>query len=153
MWNYDHEEAIAKSKSEKLLMKFMDKHFLSQYVDVKTRQQNILDLCLTNNDRLVHHVTSEKHELSDHNVIEIIIPHTEFSSSSTHQLSTKEELQGFNAIDLFKANYDCISSDLDQIDWDTLWCNSTLEEFPKVLQNTVLEVCQKHAPRKVQGKA
>ena len=50
----------------KTLLTFMEKNFLSQYVDVKTRQNNILDLCLMNTDRLVLQVNSEPTKLSDH---------------------------------------------------------------------------------------
>ena len=148
MWTYDSNDATFKSESEKSLMKFMEKYFLSQYVDVRTREQNILDLCLTNNDRLVHHVTSEKHELSDHNVIEILVPHTEFDIPGKHNLPPQKKLHGFNALNLFKANYDNICTELGAINWDALWNDSTLEDFPKLLQNTVLEICKKHAPAK-----
>ena len=150
IWNNQSEDAQAKSESEKALIKFMNKYFLCQYVDVSTRQQNILDLLLTNNDRLVHHVTSEKHEkLSDHKVVEIMIPSTEISVLNKKQTSfNKPQLQGFNALDFHKANFENISTSLDEIDWDTLWANSTIEEFPKLLQSTVLQICKKHSPAK-----
>ena len=149
LWNFDCDTVEAKSESEKSL-KFMNKYFLCQYVDVKTREHNILDLLLTNNDRLVHHVKSEKHEkLSDHNVVEIMVPHTELGASDKHcNSSSKPELKGFNALDLSKANFENISAAFNEVDWDDLWENSTLEEFPTLLQSTVLQICEKHTPAK-----
>ena len=92
----------------------MNKYFLSQYIDVKTRGENILDLCMTNNDRLAHHTTTEKHELSDDNVVEIMVPITEFITPNKHKsLHNQEELKGFNAINLFRANFDAISAELE----------------------------------------
>ena len=82
MWKYNCENMGNSSESEKLLLNFMNKFFLCQYVDVKTREENILDLLLTNNDRLVHHVQSEKHEISDHNVVEVLIPNSVFEGPS-----------------------------------------------------------------------
>ena len=127
----------------------MNKFFLCQYVDVKTRDKNILDILLSNNDRLVQHVQSEKHEISDHNVVEIIIPNSELSAPPNHfSTPSKPELQGFNALDLSSANFENLLAELDEINWDTLWSNSTLEVFPKELQTTVLKVCKKHTPIK-----
>jgi hypothetical protein len=41
-------------KSCRALLSFMSKHFLSQYVKCPTRGSNVLDIFLTNNDRLVY---------------------------------------------------------------------------------------------------
>ena len=97
----------------------------------------------------MQHVQSEKHEISDHNVVEIFIPNSELSAPP-NQFSTplKPELQGFNALDLSRANFENISADLNEVDWDALWSNSTLDNFPKVLQTTVLNICKKHTPIK-----
>ena len=45
----------------------MNNHFLCQSIDIANRKDNILDLLLTNSDR-------EKHEMSDDNLVEILIP-------------------------------------------------------------------------------
>ena len=49
------------------LLNFMNNHFLCQSIDIANRKDNILDLLLTNSDR-------EKHEMSDDNLVEILIP-------------------------------------------------------------------------------
>ena len=134
----------------------MNDHFLCQYIDLATREYNILDLCLTNNDRLVQHLKSEKHKISDHNVVEIVIPKSELALSSDKSLSPKNtdtSLQGFNALNLFDGDYTAISADLQLIDWDTIWSSSSLEDFPQKLSDIVLGICKKHCPKKVLNKS
>ena len=148
MWTVSSEDVVAQSESEIMLKNFMNNNFLCQYVDVATRNQNILDLCLSNNDRLVQQVTSEKHEISDHNVVEIRVPSSEFKLTTYGTDSSKPSLYGFNALDLHSANFDKISETLNEINWENEWQNSSLEEFPKILQSLVLDACVKHAPQK-----
>ena len=112
MWTVNSDIAVPVSISEKTLMNFMNDNFLCQYVNVPTRNQNILDLVLTNNDRLIQHVKSEKHALlSDHNLVEIIIPQNEIGKIKV-PVTDVANLQDFNALDLLNANYDDIAKDL-----------------------------------------
>ena len=144
-------EILPKSINECSLINFLNNHFLCQYIDLATRQFNILDLCLTNNDRLVQHLQSEKHKISDHNIVEITIPNCELTQCVDTSLPTENSslvLNGFNALNLFKGDFSAISEDLDQVDWDSLWSSSSLEEFPQIMSETVLEICRKHCPLK-----
>ena len=108
-------------------------------------------MLLSNSDCLVQHVSSEKHEISDHNLVEIMIPTTEIFSTPTGVKDINEvEPQGFRALNLFNADFSRIADDLDQVDWEHLWSQSTLEDFPKLLYDVVLEVCKKSTPLKIQ---
>ena len=53
----------------KSLLGFMSEHFLSQYVNVPTRNDNILDLLLTNNSNLILHTSADKTPMSDHKIV------------------------------------------------------------------------------------
>ena len=82
---------------------------------------------------------------------EIFIPYDELTVGSPSNLSTNNistNLQGFNALDLFKADYNAISADLEKVDWDSVWSSSSLEEFPEKLRDIVLDACKKHSPPK-----
>ena len=94
LWKVGQNDVTAKSKSEHYLLNFMSDHFLCQYIDQPTRSSNILELLLTNNERLVCHMKSERHVLfSDHNVLELNIPGKELlpskSNNSNEQTPTK----------------------------------------------------------------
>ena len=150
LWKVDNNHVVATSDSEKKLMQFMNTNFLSQYIDVATREMNILDLFISNNDRLVQHTLSEKHKISDHNLVEIMIPHSDIFPNDTLTSKLNEvELHGFNALDLYNADFSKITESLANINWEDLWANSTLEKFPATLQKVVLEICVKHCSLKL----
>ena len=151
LWKANETETVPKTSNECSLINFMNNHFLCQYINIRTRQSNILDLCLTNNHYLVQHLISTKLEISDHNVVEITIPNCELTycvDSSLSKVQRDKKLKGFNALNLFKGDFSAISNDLEQINWDELWSSSSLDEFPQLLSNTVLEVCRRHCPLK-----
>ena len=56
----------------KAVLSFMSETLLSQYVDVPTRNNNILDVFLTNNSNLVLHTSAEETKLSDHNIVTVL---------------------------------------------------------------------------------
>ena len=51
------------------LLSFMESNFLSQLVMEPTRNNNILDLLLTNNDRIFSQTKVFNTSLSDHNIV------------------------------------------------------------------------------------
>ena len=136
------------SKAETLLLQFMQNNLLSQYVTQPTRQRNILDLFLTNNPNLVLQTSSEETNISDHNIVSI---------QTTHQLAANKESSKpnfddhtFRSLNLQKADFEKINSQLSSIDWDLLKSISTVEEFPELFRLTVLQVCMDNSPTKSQ---
>ena len=150
LWLFNCEKVTATSLSEKWLIDFTNELFLSQCVDVPTRQNNILDLFLTNRSNLVYNISSVKTELSDHNMIDILLPVGELLPKSVtySPVVTKTTLSGFHALNLFKADFNSIIAELNEINWESIFNSSTLEDFPKLLQKTVLKICQDHTPLK-----
>ena len=61
------------AKSAEELLNFMSVNLMNQHVDVPTRGTNILDLLLSNNDRLISHVTARSTEMSDHEIVDIAL--------------------------------------------------------------------------------
>ena len=150
MWNANSEIINSTSGDEEKLSNFMTCHLLSQYVQVPTRDHNILDLCLTNVDKLIYQVSSEKTILSDHNIVNILLSAGELSIEKipTPPLSVP---CGFQSLNLFDADFTKISNELSTIDWQSVWKASNLEDFPNVLYSTVLNVCKKFTPIKSQA--
>ena len=48
------------------LIDFMNTHLLPQFVNVPTRKEKILDLCLSNHSSMIKNVNSKDIKLSDH---------------------------------------------------------------------------------------
>ena len=105
LWSPSSELVIGSSANEKCLLNFLDRHFLVQYVDVATRNSNILDLAITNNDCLFSHIKSESTILSDHNLVELLLS-PEFQSGNTLKKRDPPavEQSGFQPLNLFKAD-------------------------------------------------
>ena len=115
LWTTSSDEVSPKSNSEVNLVNFMHKNFLCQYIDTPTREGNILDLLLCNSDRLVQHVSSEKHEISDHNIVDILIPPSEIVPPAPKAKGQNTQSQeGFNSLNLFHADFDKISEGLEE---------------------------------------
>ena len=151
LWNTSSEQVLARSINEIKLVEFLDSHFLAQYVDIATRNNNILDLFITNNDRLLSHVKSDSTILSDHNFVEIILSPKEFQtgkSLSSYSSDPSSNHSGFQTLDLFKADYDSICSELSEVRWVDIWNESSLEDFPALLHDIVFKICKKHSPIK-----
>lgn len=138
------------SVSANLLKSFMGRFFLSQYINIPTRQKNILDLFLTNSPHIVQHISSKPTKLSDHNLVEIPIT-LNSTLSFTPVLNTPKPPVGFRALNLHKAKYEKINEDLANVNWDNLRTSCTPEEYPEILNQTVLDICKKHSPEKLEN--
>lgn len=134
------------TESAKTLLTFMEKNFMSQYVDVPTRYNNTLDLCLANTDQLVLHVDSEKLKLSDHNIVRI---RTKYPLNSTPKVITPPSApHSFRSLNTHKADFDQIKTHLQEVNWDELRESCSAEEFPELLKLTVLQICELYIPNK-----
>ena len=143
------EKSYPKNTSEcsRTLLNFMEKNFLSQYVDIPTRKDNILDLCLTNAERLILTIKSEPTRLSDHNAVSIT---TGYSLDAVPKTTTSTPCQpySFRALNLNKADFNRIKDHLRTIDWDWLENLCSPSEFPELLNLTVLQICQLYTPER-----
>ena len=125
----------------------MEKNFLSQYVDIPTRKDNILDLCLSNCERLILTIKSEPTKLSDHNAVSVI---TGYSLDTVPKTTTNTPCQphSFRNLNLDKADFDKIKVHLRTIDWDMLVNLCSPSELPELLNLTVLQICQIYSPER-----
>ena len=141
-----HSENKLSSKAANRLLSFMEKHFLNQYISQPTREKNILDLFLTNNCNLVLSSTSENCTLSDHNIVKV---NTTYDIQSPSVKKIPKIPEGtFRSLDLHRADYEKINSDLERINWDELKKLCTPDEFPELLRLTILQVCMIYTPLK-----
>ena len=128
------------------LLSFMSDHLLSQYVNVPTRNHNILDLLLTNNSNLTLHVSAEETKLSDHKIVSVL------TKQSFRQLPTKNKQSfinhTFRNLRIQKSSLDPISEHIKSVDWDQLRSNCSEQEFPELMRLTILQICELHCDTK-----
>ena len=122
------------------LLGFMDDFFLKQHIQAATRQSNILDLFLTNNDAMILDIAVEDTKLSDHRIIEVLLT----DNPAYQHITTPKRFEenSFRCLDLPKADYTTVNEDLENIDWTQLrsLCTSD-EEFPELFRLTLLQLC------------
>ena len=138
-------------ESGQALLAFIQHNMLLQIVDHPTREQNILDLFLTNNDRVIRNVEVEKTPLSDHDLVKVNLLYNIRTPNKVPPPSFEEN--SFRSIDLQKADYGQIKQILAEVDWDALYelCNNDPggNEFVELTRLTVLQACLLNSPKKL----
>ena len=128
-------------------LSFKNRNFLSQLVTRPTRNNNILDLILSNSQHIIDRVTSKKETLSDHNIIELPLdPNSPLSVSVPE--STEIPLEGFRALNLNNGSFKKINRSLSLVDWDEIISSCSDEELPVKINEVVLNVCRQYCPPK-----
>ena len=139
--------AVATTEAAALLLDFMAENLCCQYVSSPTRVNNVLDLCITNSEELISHVSTSDTILSDHRLVEIFWSFNPCSFTSPNPPVFVES--SFRSLDFFKADYSAISNMIESVDWET----SDQENFPELFTQTVLTVCKICCPRKIPPKS
>ena len=133
-------------QSAALLLSFMSEHLLSQYVLKPTRDGNILDIFLTNNDRLVANVESNVTTMSDHNIVDVMLSWNPLSPEESS--IPKFDENSFRSLDFHKADFDVLRTKFSEVDWFTLRRQCTFEEFPVLFTDTLFQICASSVPVK-----
>ena len=130
------------------LHEFLQRNFLTQVVTAPTRDDNILDLVFTNVPRYVTEVKVTPTILSDHHLVKVQLGFNMVNPES--QEATPPDPHSFRAVNYHKADFDSLSRDLADVDWNELWdlCDEDLDSYLELLRLTVLQLTLKHAPRK-----
>ena len=134
--------------SAEMLTDFMDRNFLNQFVTENTRDANILDLCMTNNESLVLDINVSDTPLSDHRKVEILLQN---HPAYTPIISLKKlDDKSFRSLKLESedCNWPRINEDLSQVDWESLRSVCPTEDFPELFCLTLLHICLSHCPKK-----
>ena len=132
--------------SAQLLLNFMSTYLLSQMVNVPTRGQNILDLVLCNQHRLVTDVKTEPTDLSDHDMVNVLLS---FQPGVMEDAQTTYlDEMNFRSLDFNRADFTELNKALGAIDWKELKEEDNFEEFPAKFTEQVLSVCLAIVPRK-----
>lgn len=146
---------LGTSKDEKdifeSLSKFLDEHFLRQYVHQPTHiAGNTLDLVFTNNPDLIHSVICHPiiQSVSDHYIVECS---TQFKSVSSKTEEIKpDHLSPLDRLNFFdeNINWHDINNDLGSHNWDNEFEDLHPNEMLAKFMNVTTECCQKYIPEK-----
>ena len=111
---------------------------LEQHINTPTRGDNILDIVMTNDDNLIHTISVNKTNLSDHNIISLttnIITDTRFAAHAAKKPMTVN----FNKLNFFndKISWEAIKKELDEVDW----APQLRDLDPEAQYNKILKLC------------
>ena len=143
--------ALSQLESAGLLLDFMSENLCSQYVLQPTRQDNILDLFISNSDELVTHVSTSDTILSDHRLVEIFWSYN--PCSVVPRLPPDFTDSTFRSLDFTKADFLKMSNLIESVDWTVLWNTCDSEDFPELFTHTVLQICELSCPKKIPPKS
>ena len=132
--------------SANCLLSFMSDHLMNQYVTVPTRENNILDLFITNNDNLVTNVSSTETDISDHNMVDIMISFNPASPYRPHVNTFDED--NFRSLNFFEADFDVLNQKFGEIDWEMLQSSCSDQDFPALFTDTLFQICKSVVPPK-----
>ena len=144
--SWDSISSSSLSPSAQLLINFLQENFMSQYVSTPTRYNNILDLVISNSDRLIHHTEVQPTNLSDHNIIKVTLPFN--PAAASHPEPPSFDPSTFRSLNIHKGDYEQINAQLQLTDWDSLKKSCPARDFPDLLYRTVFNACSKHMPVK-----
>ena len=128
---------------------FMSSNFLSQYVEENTRQNNVLDLFLTNCPNFTHLAKCEDILYSDHCLVKI---YTNFFRSFKPALQQVTETQNcddtdFSTLNLNTADFDAINHAFKSFDWDNMVSSLTVDEFPEEFKQIVFSIIKQNCSK------
>ena len=130
------------------LLNFASRQFLTQIIDQPTRGTNILDLLFTSNDDIFSKIEiSEIPLLSDHN---LIIANTTLSKPREFIPPTNPNQNSFRNLNFFhqNINWEAINQDIEQINWESKFANSSVQENFDTFRTELLKITCKHVPKK-----
>ncbi|KAL5260824.1 hypothetical protein ACHWQZ_G006752 [Mnemiopsis leidyi] len=132
--------------SAQRLLNFMSTYLLSQMVNVPTRGNNILDMVLCNNNRLVLDVMTEPTDLSDHDMVNVLLS---FDPGVLEDAQASYlDASNFRSLDFNRADFSELNKVFSGIDGKELRDSGTFEEFPAKFIKKLQTVCLKNVPKK-----
>ncbi|MCP4262929.1 MAG: hypothetical protein GY774_36275, partial [Planctomycetes bacterium] len=133
-------------QSANLLLNFISHHFLNQFVLCPTRGGNVLDLFMTNNARLVTNVQSRNTEMSDHDIVDIMLCYNPLGIEDSSVPIFDEN--SFRSLDFNRADFGALKQKLIEIAWENLRSLCSFEEFPALFTDTLFQLCTSFVPLK-----
>ena len=142
-WQID--EITSLPSSATCLQDLIDKHMLSQYIDVNTRKNHILDRFFSNDPSFVQHVKVEDVNFSDHRLICIYTSFFTCNLGTLGNVTMNENFLDFSQIDLNSTNFEKVNLELSGVNWEDIFSSGTLEDIPDKFNRIIFKALLKHS--------
>ena len=98
----------------------MARNFLTQVVNIPTRNSNTLDIVLTNTPQYITNVHSNSTTLSDHNIVKIDVGF-DFRNVQYGQSIKEPSPYSFYSLNLDDGDYEEMNTHMSDINWEQLF--------------------------------
>ena len=119
-----------------MLLNFLDRNGMAQFVDIPARLENdtgnILDVCICNSSEYILHVETEETILSDHELVTFSLG-TDFSPAKLDEKQSRPF--GFSSFSFRKSDFCRLNSYILNTDW-----NAVMQENPESFPLRFLEI-------------
>ena len=133
-------------QSAQHFLAFMSDHLLSQYVMCPTRGNNILDLFITNNNRVVTNDVCKATTMSDHHVVDVMLAYNPLEQDKS--AVPKFDENSFRCLDFHQADFSSLRDEIEDTNWSQLRSSCSFEDFPALFTDTLFQICSSHVPHK-----
>ena len=140
------------NESATLLTDLLECNFLAQYIDQPTRNHNILDLFITNDQTLAHETSIVPSLISDHSIITVTFPFNIGLDSGHSEQKPYSYLNGFSNLNMSKCDYEAVANHIREINWDYLHEICPIADFPELFRLIVLQIVTLHTTEKSKPK-
>ncbi|KAG0702385.1 hypothetical protein GWK47_002865 [Chionoecetes opilio] len=124
------------------VLNFAEDFCLQQVINTPTRGDNILDIVMINNDDLLHNITVNKTNLSDHNIITLT---TSVSTNMQPRIpSAAQQAPNFSRMNFHSESvcWESLRRDLGEVKWDSLMKDCDPEVQYDILTTKCLEISE-----------
>ena len=129
------------------LIQFARNLCLQQFIEIPTREENILDLFFTNNEDIVQEYDVTPWKASDHRLITVKTSIMKYpvEKSLAHRKGT-----GFNVLNLFSSRTDwpAIKNELSQVCWHPFDGDPQPVALYEEILQVCLNICARHSPKR-----
>ena len=134
-----HEQRQAES-----LLDLTNMLFMEQIILHPTRDNNILDLCFTNNMELIHNVRVTPTIHSDHNIVEL----TMYGPKESTGMYPTRSTQSLSTLNFHKANWKLVQKEILKQNWPERLSTHDNDSKLKRFMSTMQAICMKFVPEK-----
>merc|ERR1712240_970772 len=137
------------------MMEIMNKYYLVQTVEEKTRKDSTLDLVFTNNLDLITQIDVTSTIISDHDIIEIetnIVNNSKKTTENENETDDQVDLRQLN-FHHEKIDWERINKILKEMPWNELFHGLNNENCTELLLYCIKEICLIKIPKKKRNKS
>ncbi len=128
------------------ILHFAEEFCLNQVINTPTRGNNILDIIMTNNDDILHNITVNQTNFSDHNIIALTT--NLLTNMQTKIPCASQQTPNFSRLNFLSESvcWESLKRDLGEVNWEIIMKDCDPEAQYNILMTKCLTISEKYVP-------